>query len=235
MRNFALLILASLVVGCGGGGGSQPTSYSPNTPIVGSQRISNISIVDNSNNTITMLGALRIMVTSVNADGSFVYRQDDPTNNSNIANGTDYSIRLANVTVNNSDQTKSITYTTNNLTCTFNPHGGGPTYPVQIGSEWSSTWTEACGNAAAVTYSQTGKVVGTEVITVPAGTFNTLHLTSTTTYTDSLGTTRTIKTDTYKNTTDLMTIKVSSIYSYSGTQPANGYPMSEVRELQSYQ
>jgi hypothetical protein len=237
MKRAIPFCIAFLVCGCGGGGGgsTQATNYSLSTPAVGAQRISNVTIVDNSNNTISMQNGLRLVVTSVNADGSFTYHEDDPASNTYIVNGTNYSVRPADIATNTFGQTKSITYTASNIKCAFSPNGGGPTYPIQIDSEWSVTWSETCGTSSPVLYVQTGKVVGVETITVPAGTFTVLHFTSTTTHTDSLGTTRAIKTDTYKRTNDLMTIKSETSYSYSGTLPTNGYPITRTEELQSAQ
>lgn len=239
MKKIIPLCIAFFVSGCGGSGGgggpTQATNYSPSPPAVGAQRISNVTIVDNSNNTISMEGGLRLLITSVNADGSYVYHQDDPMHNTSIVNGTNYSVSPADITTNALGQTKSITYTASNLNCTFSPNGGGPKYPVQIGDEWSVTWTETCGNSPSVTYIQTGKVVDIETITVPAGTFSALHFTSTTTYVSPLGTATTSMTDTYKRTSDLMSIKSVSSYSYSGTPPSNGYQISRTTELKSYQ
>jgi len=235
MKIFVLIFASLLLSSCGGGGGSgQPTSYSMAVPTVGAERISNVTFLDNSNNTIAIQGGLRIIVTAVNADGSFVYHQDDPTNNSSIVNGTNYAVRPVDINANSFGQTKSITDTANNTTCTFSPNGGGPTYPVQLGSEWSATWVETCGASPAISYSQTGKVIGIESITVAAGTFTALHLALTTSHTDLLGTTRSIRADKYKRTSDLMTVKIETTYSYSGTLPVNGYPITRVEELQSY-
>ena len=236
MKNFACTLLLLLLSGCGGGGSTTTTnSYSPSRPKLGEQRILNVVVVDNSDNTITMSGGLRMKITAVNSDGSYTYREDDPTHSSGTVNGTDYHTQTTDITSNSAGQTTSVTWIADGSTCTFSPHGEGPTYPVSIGSTWSSTWTETCGAGAPVTFTQTGRVGEVESVVVPAGTFAALHLSSTTVSTDAAGTTRTVTTETYKRANDLMPVKTKSTYTYSGVMPVNGYPITISHELQSYQ
>jgi hypothetical protein len=238
MKKFVGSLLILMLSGCGGGGGGSTTtvnSYSPSIPTLGAQRILNVVVVDNSDNTINMPGSVRTTVIAVNSDGSFTYRQDDPTNSSGTVNGMDYHIKLADITTNSSYQTSSVTWIANGSTCTFSPHRGGPTYPVSIGSTWSATWTETCGLGAPITFTETGRVGEVESVVVPAGTFAALHFSSTTVSTDAAGTTRTVTTESYKRANDLMPVKSKSTYAYSGVMPANGYPITVSHELQSYQ
>jgi hypothetical protein len=103
----AVLLILPLT-GCGGGSGdSSPsgTSYSFVTPPLNSARTYSETIVDNSNNAIT-LGFIDT-VTTVNPDGSYVVLSEDPGHETVIVNGTNYSIVTEAEDFNNSGQESS--------------------------------------------------------------------------------------------------------------------------------
>ncbi len=236
---FLTLLMASLVA-CGGGGSSGSGAHPPVdrlflyvVPQVNAQRIYSLTIIDNSSNTINE--TLRETVTAVNPDGSFVYKQDDPTHTSVTVNGTTYTIDTAIVIDTNSGQELSYVYTPSGgslTTCTNNPHGRGPDYPLSFGSIWSFSFTRTCG-VSAIVYSQTGSVVGLESVTVPAGTFSALKLQSTVSWTNPQGTTFTETLTNWRDASTGYSVKEVVSTTYNGTVPTNGYAASVTRELQS--
>jgi hypothetical protein len=64
-------------------------------------------------------------------------------------------------------------------TCTYDPNGSGPPFPVSVGQTWQLQYTLSCNGSAPITYTQDGTVVDAEPVTVPAGTFNALKFLST--------------------------------------------------------
>ncbi len=210
------------------------TSYQYVAPAVKSQRDYSQVVVDNSNNTINE--TITQTVTAVNADGSYVYTSEDPTHNSVTVNGTTYSIPTEMVNVNNSGQDSSYSFVASNgstVTCTYNPHGNGPNYPLAVGNTWSEQYTLTCGSAAAIMFSQSGTVTDLESVTVPAGTFQALRLDSTVMWTTAGGTTITQSLTTWRDVVTQLTVKRTVSSAYSGTLPTNGYAMSTTLELQS--
>jgi hypothetical protein len=119
------------------------------------------------------------------------------------------------------------------ITCTFDPHGFGPDFPVQVGQTWTLDYTYSCNSMAPTTYTQMGSVIDVESVTVPAGTFSAIKLQSTLTWTDTLGTTRTQTVTNWRDVATSISVKEEISYSYSGTLPTNGYPMSRVDLLLS--
>ncbi len=242
MFRFSLVVLgAALLAGCGGGGGSSKPSaaasitntYNFVTPALNSQRTYAKTIVDNSNNTINE--SVVDTISTVNVDGSFTIHTEDPNHNSITVNGTVYSVPTETTTVNNSGHETSYSVLSNApVTCTFTPEGPGPNYPFAVGDTWSSSWNLACGNNTPINFTQTGSVVDTESVTVPAGTFATFKLQSTISWTDAKGTTHTDSRTTWKDiNSSHTTIKELDSYSYSGTVPINGRAVTTTRILQS--
>jgi hypothetical protein len=90
-----------------------------------------------------------------------------------------------------------------------------------------------CGTALPLQYSQTGSVVGTESVSVPAGTFATVKLQSTLISTDPNGTTRTWASTTWRDVNTSIVVKQVVDIAYSGTALMNGYPVSTMTALQS--
>jgi hypothetical protein len=239
MRNtlpLAVWLLLPLA-GCGGGSGdssSPGTSYSFVLPPLNSTRIYTETIIDNAKNTINV--GFSDTVTSVNPDGSYVMLSEDPSHATVIVNGTDYSILTETINVNNSGQATSYVYTAADasiVTCTYDPHGSGPDFPVSVGAMWTLGYTFACGTQTPVTYSQKGTVVDVESVTVPAGTYSALKLESTLTWTDPAGTTRTQTITNWRDVNTSISVKQEITIAYSGTIPANGYAVSREILLQS--
>jgi len=245
---FSVAAVSILVVGCGGGSGSgrggtsgatpalTAVTYNYVAPTLNAQFAFARAIVDNSNNTINE--TFIATVTSVNADGSYVIQQNDPSHNVITANGTLYSVPTATINVNSSGQDISETglSTGGAVTCTYTPHAAGPSYPLVVGDTWSSSWNASCGSNATVAYTQTGSVVNTESITVPAGTYTAIKWQSTISWTDARGTTHTDSRITWKDIApghSHTTIKEQDSYSLSGTIPTSGYAVTVIMVLQS--
>jgi hypothetical protein len=239
-----LSTLAISVVGCGGGGGSSSsttgtttsasTIYNFVTPTLNTRHTFARTIVDNSNNTINQ--TIVETVTAVNQDGTFVFVREDPNHNSITVGGRNYSIPTSTNYTNSSGQDTYYTYSENNslVTCTYNPHAAGPTYPFSVGATWSSSWNFSCGSNAPINYTQNGTVVDTESITISAGTFTTFKLQSTISWTNANGTTYTDARTTWKDVNGShTTIKEQDSYTTSGTTPAIGYPVSMIVVLEN--
>jgi len=239
MKICYVALLAGLLTACGGGGSgvvASTKSYSFVPPQAGSQRTYNQTIIDNSNNTINE--TIRHTTNTVNSDGSYVVLQDDPSSNSYIVNGTNYSIVTETFTQNKFGQEISYVYTPSGgsqTTCTLSPHGGGPDYPIAVGETWSLTYTLTCGSSAPISYSQTGNVVGVESVTVPAGTYSAVKLQTTTIWTGLSGTTYTNTETNWREANTGISIKrtISHSYTYSGTPPTNGHAVTTSAELSS--
>jgi|SRR5665213_809441 len=232
-----VVVLSMLIADCGGGGSdatAAPVTYDFPAPQANSERIYSRVIIDNANNTIDE--TVDDKVTIVNADGTYVVMEDDPTHTSVTFGGTTYSVLTENVNVNGSGQSTSYSFTAangNTGTCTYNPHGVGPDFPVTVGTTWSLAYTFACGNNVPVSYMQTGSVVDVETITVPAGTYSTLKLNSTVQWTDANGTTHTQTVSNWRDINTMISVKEVVSIAYSGTMPTNGYPVSSESTLQS--
>lgn len=236
-----LSIMMIFAVSCGGGGGSSKTgdasaggapTSSPTYyflfPEINTQHTFSRTIVDNLGNTINQVIAEVIIAVNYQ-NGSFVFVRGDPTHNSITAGGTDYSIPTTTNYANNSDQNTSYTYINNGstVTCTYNPHAEGPTYPLSVGNTWSSSWNFSCGNSVPINYTESGSIVGTESMTIPAGTFMTFKVQSTIAWTNASGTTFTDTRIIWRDVNgDHPIIKEEDSYTVSGTQLTNGYPVN---------
>ncbi len=229
---WSIAFVATLIAGCGGDGGSTAT-YSFVTPKVNSVRIYAYTTLDNSNNTINQ--TFRDTVTSVAAEGSYVAVHNDPSGNSITVNGTTYSITTESLTVNTSGQTLASSYTSANgapVSCAFAPHAEGADYSLFIGKTWTLNYSRTCGTTTQL-FAQTGSVVGVESVTVPAGTYSTIKLQSTLTWTNSTGTTHTEAITTWRDASTAIVVKQVTNTAYSGTALQNGYPVTTTKVLQS--
>jgi hypothetical protein len=119
------------------------------------------------------------------------------------------------------------------VTCTVAPHGAGPDYLLTVGKAWALNCAITCGTVTPNSYAQTGSVVGTESVTVPAGTFLAIKLQSTLTWTDPNGTTRTESIGTWRDANTAIVVKRIINIAYSGTALLNGYPVTTTTALQS--
>jgi hypothetical protein len=190
-----------------------------------------VTIVDNSDNTINI--DTTSTVTSVGSDGTYVI-QTQPTNPTAIVDGTNYADPPMTQTYNASGQELTNVYTNGAVfTCTFDPHGVGPDFPVKVGQTWTLDYTYGCNSVAPTPYTQMGSVVDVESVTVPAGTFSAIKLQSTLTWTDTLGATRTQTVTNWRDIATSITVKEEISTTYSGTLPTNGYPISRVDVLLS--
>ena len=111
IKSGSVVLILALLSGCGGSRSNAGTSTTLNfvTPKVNSQRVYANTILDNSNNTINQ--TIRDTITTVNADGSFVFVHVDPNRNSVTVNGTAYSTPTETITDNSSGQELSHSFT----------------------------------------------------------------------------------------------------------------------------
>lgn len=234
--SLAALSILSLT-GCGGGSGGPSgasTSYGFVTPKVNSTRAYSETVTDDADNIIDI--GFSDTVTAVNPDGTYVVLSEDPSHQSVIVDGTDYSIVTETAQFNSSGQETSYTYVAadgSQVICTYDPHGDGPDFPLSIGATWTLEFTYACGSQAEVTYTQDGTVVDLESVTVPAGTYSTLKLQSTVTWTDLQGITRTQTITNWRDVSTMISVKQQISIAYGAAVPAMGYPVSRQILLQS--
>ena len=230
----ALAALTVLAAACGGGGDSgAPTTYDFVAPQVNFERTYSRTLVDNSNNTIDE--SYSQTVTAVNSDGSYVLLEE-PISTPVVVDGTTYSIPVETIDVN--DQSEDTMYTALEAngdvsTCTYEPHGPGPGYPLNVGASWTLQYTVTCGTSAAVTHDQEGNVLDVESVTVPAGTYTALKLQSTDTWTTAAGTTMTQTSTNWLDVNTLFSVQRTTTIVYSGTLPTTGYAVSEQTVLKS--
>ena len=85
------------------------TSYSFVTPVVNATRAYSETITDNANNIIDV-GFSDTGPTAVNPDGTYVVLSEDPSHQTVIVDGTDYSIVTETQQFNSSGQETSYTY-----------------------------------------------------------------------------------------------------------------------------
>jgi hypothetical protein len=234
------LVTASLAA-CGGGGedgsnsGGTGTSYAFVPPVVGSSRVYDETIVDNSNNTIEGISYMKT-VQSVQTDGTIIEQQQEVSGPGGTVNGTNYSITTETQTYNNIGRETAYTYTESSGSpgaCTYSPRAGGPVPPLQVGQTWQLDYTETCNNNAPIAYVQNGSVVDVESVTVPGGTFTALKLQSTIVWTDANGTTHTETSTDWIDTATFHSVKESDTLVDSGTLPTTGYAVSRSIELSS--
>ncbi len=236
------LIMASVTLaGCGGAsanggsasGSATTASYDFVVPPVNSQRVYGRTMVDNFSNTTT--NSFTETVVAANADGTFQVLREDPDNDSFILHGIDYASPSETLTNNSSGQTLSYLVNGIQITCTYSPHGGGPTYPVSIGVSWSIAYTNSCDEITQPTYAyqQTGSVIDVESVTVPAGTFSALKLQSTVVWTDSQGMIHNQAITNWRDTATGVSVMQAYAYTYGGRLSSNAYPVSETIVLQS--
>ena len=175
-------------------------------------------------------------VTSVNSDGSYVYTSQDPTGNSVVVDGTTYAIPTETINSNNNNQSTSYNYVGSGgstITCTYDPHGNGPDYPLVVGNTWNQQYTLTCGTATPITFSQSGTVSDVESVTVPAGTYTAVKLTSTVSWTTAAGTTISQAITNWRDTQTQKSVKRTIVATYGGTLPSTGYAVDTTTELQS--
>jgi hypothetical protein len=239
----AAIAVISATAGCGGGdggrapsptGGGSGTAYDFVPPILNSMRRYSETIVDNSNNTIDI--GFSEETTAVNADGSYSVLSASSTGSATVVNGTNYAMPTESQNYDPMGQETTYDYTASGnipVTCTFEPHGSGPDYPLMAGDMWMLTFTVTCGASSPVTYTQSGSVVDVESVTVPAGTYTAIKLHSTLTWTDAEGTTRTQTITNWRDVATSYSVKQSISVAYGGALPTNGYAVSRELLLQS--
>jgi len=230
----SLLVAAALIQGCGGGGGGDSNQSFPFiTPKIGSVSQYTITTIDDSNNSI--ITTMQNTVTSSNQDGSYQLSSLDPSGNTVVVNGRNYSIVPEQITEDASGQVLSFVAnpgTPSAESCTDSPHGAGPDYPLYVGEAWDIAYSESCSNGENTAYTQSGQVVDIEAVSVPAGTFTALRFESTLQWTSRAGTITTESITAWRDSVTSVLVKRQIQYSYTGTPPQSGYPVSATIVLQ---
>jgi hypothetical protein len=223
---------AVLLSSCGGSDEVTGTTYAFVAPVLNSVRTYSQTFMDSSDSTINY--TLQTQITSVNPDGSYTETSSSP-DGVNTVNGITYGTP-EDGSFNNQGQELSFTYPTSDGgtgTCTYDPNGSGPPFPVSVGQTWQLQYTYSCNGGAPISYTQNGTVVDVESVTVPAGTFTALKFQSTITWTNAEGTTRQDSITNWRDIQTLRSVKREHTYTISGTPPAGTYLVSEIQELQS--
>ena len=239
MSAASCLSAALSLTACGGSGtitaeSGMNAGYSFVTPILNSTQHYAETIVDNSNNTVTI--TFDSIVTAVNGDGSFALLQQSTSGNGIFVNGTNYAALTENQTYNNVGQETGYSYTgvgNRTVFCIFNPHAGGVPYPVAIQQTFVHNYTFSCDTLPPTYYAESGEIVDVESVIVPAGTFSALKVQSTLVSTDSAGTTRTEVSTSWRDVITSTLVKQQTAIVVTGTQPASGYAISRVTVLES--
>jgi hypothetical protein len=225
------------LTGCGGSGmenaSGSGTAYAFVIPVLNSTRVYAESIVDNSNNTIDV--GFSQTASAVSANGSATELEESTTAMSAVVNGTNYAMPTQSQNFNSDGQETSYINMADvpNVTCTYDPHGDGPDWPLRVGQTWSIDYTLTCDTGAPVSYTQSGSVVDVEKVTVLAGSFTAIKLQSSVTWTDSAGTTRTQTITNWRDVSTSHSVKQVLSIAVSGTLPSTGYAVSRQILLES--
>lgn len=210
------------------------TSYAFVPPVVNSSRVYTDTIVDNSNNTISV--GDRQTVTAVASDGSITEQQQSTTGPGDTVDGTNYTALTETEMFNAFGRETSYTYLESNGdpgSCTYDPYAGGATPPLTVGQTWQINYTQVCNANPPIDYTQQGSVVDVESVTVPGGTFTALKLQSTTSWTTPNGTSHLQTTTHWLDPATFHSVKQSITTMDSGTAPTNGYAISRQGVLES--
>ena len=166
---FILIVVTLILASCGGGGGNganytDQTSYDFKLPPVGTTLTYANRFVGYNNYSTNFISSKTI--SNINEDGSYtsVYNSDATS----ITELYDATGNFVSQIANNSDP---------GFLITSSPKAIVFPYPLYVGKTWDSTWINSNARGLNERCDLTdGKVIGTEYITVPAGTFNTLKI-----------------------------------------------------------
>lgn len=211
----------------------KPRSYNYVPPTVGSQRTYTRTITDNFGNALT--NTYTDTVETVDADGSYVLQQGSSGAPITV-DGSSYGVPAETINVNNQNQEMSyweVEAGGDSQTCTYDPRGPGPNYPLTAGDAWTVRFTLTCGTGTPVSHVQTGTIGDVQSVTVPAGAFNALQVQSTNSYTVADGETLTDTTTDWLDVATMVLIKESVTRVVSGTTPTNGYEVGAEVVLES--
>lgn len=234
-------LLLGALAGCGGSTATTPVTPNPAyhfiAPQAGAQSVYADVVVDNLNNTLNR--TLAENITAVNAEGGFTASWADASKTVTMSGAVDQTFYPTLADYNNVGQTVRYTvtpYSGSSTSCTASPHGEEVPSPLSGSQTWTLDYSLACGASPAISVSQTGEFMDTEMVAVPAGTFNAYRFVNTTVYAQG-GTTITKYVTTWLNasTTDSRVLQVVTDYAYSGSTPAaQGSVVSDTLALQSY-
>ena len=231
------ILLALMACGSGGGSSGGSTSGVPSakinyqTPAPGSQNVYAVQGVDTGNNAFSYTYATTY--NAVNADGtssaSTSFVSGVPVNGVNYFSPVTQSY----------DSTGHVqTEVTVQLgTATFSPIGEGLPFPLYVGESWNASWTQLDnGNSVYQSFAiPNGQVVGTESVTVPAGTFNALKVDYTLMVTiTAIGQTINVAKTVWVDVLTGSNIKTLTNYSYPPGYASSISVVQLTEQLQSY-
>ncbi|MEP6502495.1 MAG: hypothetical protein ABJD97_04150 [Betaproteobacteria bacterium] len=224
----------------GGGGNDAPpgaTMYVQAVPTLGSLDTFVTADVDDQDNTIN--SGYEDSVTAVDADGSYQLSRDDPSNRTVTVDGITYHysptvFQFGDASTNRGIET-GYTYAPpsgGTVTCSVAVRSGGHAQPWYVGQAWTMAYDVTCGTTTTA-YVESGSVDGVEAVTVPAGTFTALKLSSSLAWSTASGQ------DVVEHVTSwvdpahsLFALKRTIAYQRSGNVPAH-FLVGFTTELQS--
>lgn len=232
----------SILCACGGDDGTQAppagtTTYPEVVPTLGSVDAFVVANIDDSGNAIAT--AYEEHVTAVGGDGSYQLSQYDPGNQTLTVNGITYhynpTVRDYGGSTTNDGQETGYTVTLasgGTVACTVAIQSGGHPRPWYVGQTWTVNYGVTCGSSTTA-YVETGSVDAAESITLPAGTFNALKNSSSTTWTTATGENIVEHSTAWVDPAhSFFTLKRVIAYQRTGNLPTH-YVTSQTIELQS--
>lgn len=233
---------ATALYGCGGGGGGGTADMPAKSSLAasfnstaGATWIYEESISTDGNNSLNM--PVRIVRGSPNSDGSYGVVRSEQNNVIRILN-TPYGNAQTTEYYNAAGQLNRTVRQSPSSTqnCTVGTPPTRVPYPLYQDSTWSGDWNTECTPGGTTAYHlRNGHVVGVEALTVPAGTFQAVHVAEE--YDDqnsSVTYTQHVSRDMWIDTATGLRLQTVTKYDYQGGAPAAGYPMQIVSKLHSY-
>lgn len=239
----AAAFAATALYGCGGGGSDSGTVDAPVksslaasfNATAGATWFYEESITTDGNSSLNM--PVRYVRGSSNPDGSYTVVRSD-TNNVVHVLKTPYGSTQATEYYDRAGRpTRTVQQSaTSAQDCTFATAPTRAPYPLYQDSTWSGDWSAVCNPAGTTTHHlRNGHVVGVEPLTVPAGTFQAVHMAEE--HEDQstfVAFTLHVSQDMWIDTATGIRLQTIRKFVYQGGAPAAGYPTQIVSKLQSY-
>lgn len=248
MKKYGVAMACALVLSaCGGGSDSSSDSNSGSSQepsliahaswLAGASLTYQRNSVMSGNNTVNT--SFRMTRSVAAADGSYTVKNQD-LSAYNVINGIPFGGLEA---VGFYDAQGRLLRVTNQVdggpvvVCNYSPSRAPLPKPLLQNSTWTADWTRTCGSGPALTWQlRHGHVVGVETVTVPAGTFETVHGYEEVDVTNaSIPYARHEVLNTWYDRASGMTIKFDSAITYSKGAPSTGYVSHFTDQLSAMQ